>query len=333
MISFGSPLYLLGLLTILPAVFFIAGGARPGVIRYSDTGVFSANTPTARMRIYRIAPWVAVSALALLITALARPLLGLKETRIRREGVDIILAIDVSSSMLAEDFILNGKQANRLSAVKLVARNFINGRPNDRVGMVAFAGKAYIIAPLSWDHGWNIFRLNGLRAGMVEEYGTAIGAALDTAVHRLRFSAAKSKVIILLTDGMNNSGLLMPEQAAETARQHGIVVYTIGAGTRGLVPMPTVDDGGRKIYRQQEVDIDEPLLIRIAEKTGGLYFRALDTGSLSRIFQRINRMARTSMEAPRYGEYLELYPYLLTLALVMLWLEAVLGCAYLRRLP
>ena len=334
---FVNPFYL-SLLIILPLILFFMArngrpGKKPGVIHYSNIQIFTDIKPTGRVRMYGIMPWLTVTALTAMILALARPQLGLKRTLIRREGVDIILALDISSSMLAEDFMEGGKRTNRLEAVKKVARHFIKNRPNDRIGIVVFAGRAYILSPLSWDHDWSISRLKELNTGMIQESGTAIGSALATAVNRLRESTAKSKVIILLTDGINNAGMIMPETAGKSAKQHGIVIYTIGAGSKGIAPVPVFDAKGHKSYRNEKVDIDEALLTRIADMTGGRYFRAIDTQSLEGIFDRINRMARTSMEAPRYGEYLEIYPYLLAVALLLLLSEAVLSNTIYRRLP
>ena len=334
--SFVNPFFLI-LLLFFPAFILLRSGGllrrgRTGTIRYSNVNRFQQVNSTWKVNGAAVMPWLIISALILMIIALARPQIGLKQTLLRREGIDIVLVLDVSTSMLAEDFRFEGRQVNRLEVVKTVARNFVNKRPNDRIGMVIFAGRPYILAPLTWDHDWSISRLNEIQAGMVDD-GTAIGSAMATAINRLRESKAKSKVIILLTDGINNSGLVMPETAAQAAKALGVLTYTIGAGSRGPVPYPDTDQWGRKGYRNLQFDLDEKLLTKIANTTGGRYFRATDTHSLQTIFERINKMAKTNLGQPRYREYIDLYPYLLTLALILLVTETVLANTVFRRLP
>lgn len=234
--------------------------------------------------------------------------------------------------MLAEDFKINGVRKNRFEIIKKVTKDFITQRPNDRIGMVIFAGRPYILSPLTWDHGWSEARLAESKPGMVED-GTAIGSALTTSVNRLRQSTANSKVVILLTDGANNAGDIQPITAAEAAKALGIRVYTIGAGSHGLVPYPAVDPWGNKVYRQVQIDLDENLLQEIADKTKGKYFRATDTKSLQTIFTQINQLEKTSIEMPQYQVYKDLYPYLLFTALFLLFGEALLANTIFRRLP
>ena len=188
-------------------------------------------------------------ALILIILALARPQVGLKESWERKEGIDLILVLDVSTSMLAEDFEVRGGRRNRLEIVKEVTDNFIQNRRHDRLGIVIFGEKPYILSPLTWDKNFTVTRLAQVQAGMVED-GTAIGSALATAINRLRQSEAESKVVILLTDGVNNAGHIHPLTAAEAAQALGITIYTIGAGSKGPVPYPTTDLWGRKVYRK-----------------------------------------------------------------------------------
>ena len=276
-------------------------------------------------------PWLTLLAVLLVIIALARPQTGIKQTQIRREGIDIALVLDISPSMLAEDFKLKGKQVNRLEVVKAVASDFIKKRPDDRFGLVVFAGKSYILSPLTWDHDWCISRLNEIKIGMIED-GTAIGSALATAINRLKESPAKSKVIILLTDGVNNSGEIAPETAAQAGKAKSIIIYTIGAGTKGPVPFPSTENG-RKVYQTMRIDLDETLLTKIAEITGGRYFPATDTQSLIQVFERINKMKKTSQRAPIYQNYQDLYPYCLLAALILFLIEAILTNTVLRRIP
>ena len=270
--------------------------------------------------------------MSLMVFALARPRIGLGKSLVRKEGIDIILALDVSTSMLAEDFKSGGKRINRLEIVKQVTRDFISRRPNDRIGVVIFAGQPYILSPLTWDHDWINTRIDELQIGQIED-GTAIGTALTTGVKRLNESRAKSKVVILLTDGNNNAGEITPEVAAEAAKEYQVTVYTIGAGSKGLVPYPMVNAWGEKQYQMVAIDLDEELLEKVAATTGGRYFRATDTQSLKTIFQRINRMEKTEVEMAKYSEYKDLYPYFLIGALGLLLIEVILANTVCRRLP
>ena len=273
-----------------------------------------------------------VAALALLVVGLARPQLGRAATQVRAEGIDIMLVVDLSSSMLAEDFQLEGGRANRLEAVKSVVREFLDKRPNDRVGLVLFSARPYTQSPLTLDHGWLLANLDRAHIGMIED-GTAVGSALATAVGRLQGSEAKSKIVILLTDGQSNAGKVPPLTAAESAKALGYRVYTIGAGTRGSAPYPQIDPFGRKVYVNMPVDVDEETLQRIAEETGGRFFRATDTESLRQIYADIDRLETTSLEGLQYLDYDELYVWLVLAALVLLAGEALLAQTWLRVLP
>ncbi len=332
MISFRDPLFLI-LLVFPPVIwYFIRQRRLPGTILYSDTSLCKNAGTTWKIQGLEALPVMTALGLILLIIALARPQIGLKSSMIRREGIDIVMVLDVSTSMLAEDFKIGGNQTNRIEVVKMVAGDFIERRPNDRIGIVIFSGRPYILSPITWDHDWCINRLTEVKAGMIED-GTAIGSALATAVNRLRESNAKSKVIVLLTDGMNNAGQIMPEAAAEAAKAMGVIVYTVGAGSKGLVPYPVFDQFGRKFYQSLKVDLDETLLKKIATITKGHYFRATDAQSLAAIFHRIDKLAKTLMDVPRYREYLDLYPYFLIAALILLLTEIIFANTVLRRLP
>jgi Ca-activated chloride channel family protein len=325
-----SPYYLLLLILLLPLVWVVANKKRAtSTIRYPTTSHLQGIKPTWRVKYAPYLPWLPVGAALLLIIALARPQIGMKQMIIRQEGIDIILALDVSTSMLAEDF---AKGQNRLDIVKKVTQEFIAKRPNDRIGMVVFAGRPYILSPLTWDHQWCEQRLTETKTGMIED-GTAIGSALATAVNRLRDSQAKSKVIILLTDGSNNAGSIPPQTAAEAAHALGITIHTIGAGSQGLVPYPVTDEFGHKHYQQVQIDLDENLLKKIAGTTRGQYFRATDSRSLQQIFHRIDRMQKNVIKMPKYLDYKELYPYFLLGAIGLLLAETVLANTVLRRLP
>jgi Ca-activated chloride channel family protein len=270
--------------------------------------------------------------LACLILALARPQLGKTITRTQASGVDIMLVIDVSRSMLAEDFTIGSQRANRLEAVKQVTEKFIEERPNDRIGIVAFAGRPYLVSPLTLDHDWLITNLERTRIGLVED-GTAIGSALAAASTRLKDKEAKSKIVVLLTDGDNNMGRVTPLTAAEAAKALGIKVYTIGSGSRGNAPFPFVDPFGRTVYRQIPVEFDEQSLKAIAAMTGGEYFRATDTQSLQRIFTEIDKMEKSEVEIQKVAQYRDLFPWFVLVGTVLLAAETLLGQTIWRRLP
>ncbi|MBI4849779.1 MAG: VWA domain-containing protein [Nitrospirae bacterium] len=272
------------------------------------------------------------AALFLIIFALARPQLITQESRIEREGIDIVLVIDVSTTMLAEDFELGVRRANRVDVVKDVVREFIKDRPDDRIGIVAFAGRAYSAAPLTLDHGWLLQNLDRIKVGVIED-GTAIGSGIGSALNRLKDTKAKSRIVILLTDGINNAGKISPLTAAEAAGALNIKVYTIGAGTKWLVPFPAKDMFGNKVYRNVKIEIDEELLKNIAEKTRAKYFRATDTDSLRNIYGEIDKLEKSRIEEKGYAEYEELFHLFLIPGLALLLLEVVLNNTVLRRIP
>jgi Ca-activated chloride channel family protein len=268
----------------------------------------------------------------LLVLALARPQLGKASSQVATEGIDILLAVDISGSMLAEDFTVAGQRANRLQALKAVVREFLAKRPGDRVGLVLFAARPYTQAPLTLDHGWLLQNLDRAEVGLIED-GTAVGSGLATAVSRLEASDAKSKIVILLTDGQNNAGKVSPLTAAEAAKALGYKVYTIGVGTQGVAPYPATDMFGNKVYRPMPVDIDEDTLKKVAELTGGRYFRATDTPSLEQIYAEIDQLEKSPYQGLQYLEYDELYVWLALPAFLLLALESVLSATWLRVLP
>jgi Ca-activated chloride channel family protein len=271
-------------------------------------------------------------ALALFIIALARPQLGRVTTRVQATGVDIMLVLDVSRSMLAEDFTIGNQRSNRLEAVKLVTEQFIRERPNDRIGIVAFAGRPYLVSPLTLDHDWLIRNLERLRIGLVED-GTAIGSAIASAANRLKDKEAKTKLILLLTDGDNNAGKVQPLTAAEAAKALGIRIYTIGAGTEGEAPFPLQNAFGRTVYRNVLVKFDEKTLADIAAMTNGRYFRATDTNSLRTIFSEIDKLEKSKVEVERTAQYRDLFQWFLIPGLACLALEILLSQTIWRRLP
>ena len=273
-------------------------------------------------------------ALLLFVLAMARPQWGEGTEKIKASGIDIAVAFDLSGSMLAEDFQLQGKRANRAAVAKAVLKGFVNDRPADRIGLVAFAGQAYIAAPLTLDHDFLLANLDRLEAGSEDiEDGTAIGSAISAGLNRLRGLDSVSRIIILMTDGQNNAGTVAPLTAAEAAELLGVKVYTIGVGTRGVAPMPYTDVFSRLRYRNVEVNIDEDTLQKIAERTGGQYFRADSQRKLQEIYDKIDEMEKTEMEVDRYFNYDELFPYLVIAGLVLLLLELILANTVWLKLP
>lgn len=271
-------------------------------------------------------------ALALFVVALARPQQGLGAAAIEARGIDIVLALDISGSMRALDFELEGKQANRLEVVKSVVGKFIDARPDDRLGMVVFAGRPYLASPLTLDHDWLDRTLERVEIGMVED-GTAIGSAIAASTNRLRDRKADSRIVILLTDGVNNAGKVSPLTAAEAARALGIRVYTIAAGTEGEAPMPVRDSFGRERIAMVPVDVDEKTLQEVAKITRGSFFRATDTDSLTQIYEQIDRMEKTTARITKFERYRELFLWPLIAGLLLLGLELLLAETRLRRLP
>ena len=266
-------------------------------------------------------------AVGLLLIALARPQTSEYGSSTTTKGIDLMLAIDVSGSMLARDF-----QPDRISAARDVASKFIVDRPNDRIGLVVFAGESFTQCPLTTDKATLLNLMGEVRTGILED-GTAIGNGLATAINRLRDSEAKSKVIILLTDGINNMGQITPVTAAEIAKTYGIRVYTIGVGTKGMAPSPAVDIWGNLSFIPAKVEIDEEMLTRIAQMTGGEYFRATDNNTLKAVYDKINELEKSKIETNDFTRYYELFRNFVLLALGLLTIEFLLRHFWLRRIP
>jgi Ca-activated chloride channel family protein len=324
--------WLLVLLGLVPLLVRALARAPRAAVRFPVLSAAVSGGRGRRTRWRAVPALLRALALALLVVGIARPQLGRSQTEVRAEGIDIMLAVDVSSSMLAEDFALDGERANRLAAVKAEVRRFLEKRADDRAGLVLFAGRPYLQAPLTLDHDWLLANLERAEVGMIED-GTAVGSALASAVRHLEGSDAKSKIVVLLTDGESNAGRVSPLTAAEAAKSLGYKVYTIGAGSHGLAPYPVVDAFGNRRYRPMEVDVDEETLRAIAERTGGRYWRATGTESLAEIYAEIDRLEKTEHEGLRSMEYDELYVWLVAPALLLLALEALVSETWLRVLP
>jgi Ca-activated chloride channel family protein len=307
-----NPLWLLALLAI-PGAVWLRGRRRVAVLLVPFAAAWH------RPSLASAARWPAAltaAGLALLAGALARPQRIEDKREIRSQGYDIVLAIDLSGSMLSEDYEKDGERLNRLQAIKPVIQAFIEQRPADRIGIVLFSGRAYTLAPLTTDHAWLARQLERVKIGLIED-GTAIGDALAVAVSRLDQAGRESNgrrqgaFIVLLTDGANNRGTLSPMQAAAIARARGIPIYTIGAGKDGIVPFPIFDDQGNKIgYRHIMADLDEDALRDISRTTGGSFFRAAETGTIESAFRSIDRSQKIEFQAKSYLVTTELFPWL-----------------------
>jgi Ca-activated chloride channel family protein len=329
MLRFANPLFLLllGLIPLLGWKYFRREGSRGGTVRFSHLGVVKEAQPSSAGRGRRLLIVLRLTALSFLVLALARPQAGAESRDSLTEGVDIVLTLDISGSMLAEDI-----KPNRVEAAKQVAADFVKGRSNDRIGLVIFSGEAYTQCPLTLDYGVVLGFLDTLRVGMIED-GTALGNGLATAVNRLRDSKARSKVAILLTDGRNNRGEIDPISAAQAAQAFGVKVYAIGAGAHGTALYPVEDPLFGKRYVPMEVDVDDQTLTRMASLTGGKYFRATDRDSLERTYREIDRMEKTKIEVKEYTRYSELFHYVAGIGLLLILAEIVPANTWLRKLP
>ncbi|HZM05193.1 MAG TPA: VWA domain-containing protein [Candidatus Saccharimonadales bacterium] len=332
MIRFLQPQWL-WLLTLLPLALLWRG--RRGAVAAVEYSNVSLARKVARETRSRAGRWVwllPILAGALMDVGLARPQFGHGHADVQASGIDIVLALDVSGSMQALDFKLDGQPANRIDIVKTVVAKFIEERPNDRIGIIAFAGTPYLVSPLTLDHDWLEQNLSRIQTAGVEE-GTAIGSAVAAGVNRLRDTPAKSKVVVLLTDGMNNSGKISPAAAAEAAKALGVKVYTIAAGVRGEAPVPVKDSFGNTQLVMSKVDVDEETLQKIATETGGKFFRATDTDSLKHIYAEINTMEKSKETIHKFEHYQDLFPWALIPALGVLGLSVGLEQTRYRRLP
>jgi Ca-activated chloride channel homolog len=332
MIRFLYPQFL-WLLTLLPLLALWRGRrGKVAAVEYSSADIARQVARETRSRAGRWLLLLQLAALALLIVGLARPQFGRRNANIQASGIDLILALDVSGSMEALDFKLNNQPARRVDVVKSVASKFIEGRPNDRIGIVAFAGAPYLVSPLTLDHDWLLQNLERVEIGTVED-GTAIGSAIDASVNRLRDQLSKSKIVVLLTDGQNNAGKIAPPTAAEAAKALGVKIYTIGAGVRGEAPIPVTDAFGNKRLAMAKVDVDEDALQKIAAETGAKFYRATDTASLKQIYAEIDRLEKTTHTMKKFESRHELFAWTVVPALCLLGTALGLEQTRFRRLP
>lgn len=349
-----DPLWLLLVPVVLLGVL-MGRRQRQAAVIYSSVQLLKTLPVTWRLRVKRALPWLRLLGLVLVVCAVARPQRGLREFRVQTEGIAIQMVLDRSGSMQALDFEIDGQRADRLAVVKKVFRDFVaggrsmSGRPDDLIGLIAFGGYAEGKAPLTLDHGALLESLDAIeiprpirdKRGRIinqrfleEELATAIGDAVTLAVDRLKDASAKSKAIILLSDGASNAGAVTPAEAAEAAKTYGIKIYCIGIGSTGVVPFPAGEDEfGRVVLQRMEVELDEDTLRMLADTTGGRYFSARDTQTLEQVCAEIDRLEKTATEGRLYTEYVELYLWFLLPGLALILLEVTLSATRFRSLP
>ena len=349
-----DPLWLLLLVPVVVAAVLAVRRERRNALLYSSVQLVKSLPVTGMLRIKRLLPWVRVAGLTLVVVALARPQRGLTEFRVRTEGIAIQMCLDRSGSMQALDFEVDGQRVNRLEVVKRVFREFVKGegglpgRPDDQIGLITFGGFAEGRSPLTLDHGALLEVLKAVEIPqpiedargriinerfLQEELSTAIGDAVALAAERLKDCQAKSKLIILLSDGESNAGAVAPAEAAEAAKALGVKIYSIGIGSTGPAPFPAIDVFGRAALQMQPVRLDEQTLTMLAETTGGKYFNARNTQALEQIYAEIDQLEKTPSEGQLYTEYVELYAWFLLPGLGLVILETFLRSTRFRSLP
>ena len=327
-LTFAHPWFLLGLVLVplMVAWYLWRYRKQEAALQHSNLSLFDGIGQSLRVRLRWLPYALRCLAVGAMVVALARPQSQLSRQEMTVEGIDVVLAMDISGSMLAEDF-----KPNRLEAAKKVAADFIEGRKNDRMGLVVFAGEAFTQVPLTIDHQVLLKQLGAVKSGLVRD-GTALGDGLATAINRIKDSQAESKVIILLTDGVNNQGSVDPLSAAEIAALYNIRLYTIGVGARGKAPFPFRDQFGRVHYQNIDVEIDEDLMKQMASATGdGQYFRATNKKALEQIFDQIDEMETSKIDVTQYAQTRDEHQPWLWLAAIALLLEALLRYVWLKR--
>jgi Ca-activated chloride channel family protein len=339
--TFGHPYFLL-LLLLLPVLSWLKGKqGKPPAFIYSSVQLVRGILNVTRTRSGAFLATLRWLSVALLIIALAQPRLTKSETKVSASGVDIVAVLDMSFSMADEDFELRSEPADRLTMAKEVLKMFIDKRPNDRIGLVVFGKDAYTAAPLTLDHDFVQQNLERLHLGKIDGSSTAIGSGLSTAINRLRELKSKSKIVILMTDGRNNSGKVAPHTVAEAAKALGTKVYTIGVGKRGESRRPRMDRNGRpmhdmfgrKVYDPDPEDLDEEGLQEIAKMTGGKYYRADNAQRFQAIYAEIDKLEKTEADVKKFSHYDELFAWIISPGLGLLMLELLLRHTIWRRLP
>lgn len=338
--SFANP-WLLLLLLALPVLAWLLGQRGPAAaLIYSSTMVLRGLGKSSAARAGKILRALLFLALALFIIALARPRLGKNLTQIEASGIDIMIALDVSGSMLIKDFTVGGDEATRVDAIREVTRKFIEARPNDRIGIIAFAGRPYVVSPMTLDHDWLLQNLERVRIGLVED-GTAVGSAAAAAAGRLNDKKSKSRALVLLTDGENNAGKVPPTTAAEAIRALKINFYAIGAGINGVAPAPVPDGrgsfltdlSGKIVYQNQPVHFNEAGLKEMAQIADGKFYRATDTRSLEEIFKDIDKLEKSTVTMRKFQEFRDLFPACIMAGVGVLAVQLLLSQTIWRKLP
>jgi Ca-activated chloride channel family protein len=340
-LTFAHPWMLLLLLAI-PLLAYLRGRSGPAAaLTFSSTGALRSLGKTSAARPGKFLRSLLLLGLAFFGVAMARPQLGTSLTQVEASGIDIMLVLDVSQSMLTKDFSVGGDQATRIEAIREVTRQFIEARPNDRIGIIAFAGHPYVISPMTLDHDWLLQNLERIRTGMVED-GTAIGSAIASAANRLSDKHSKSRVIVLLTDGENNAGKIPPTTAAEAVRALKIRFYAIGAGINGIASAPVfnprtgkpyTDMLGNIMYQNQRVQFNEDGLKEVSRIADGQFFRATDTKSLEQIFRDIDKLEKTTVAVKKYQQYRDLFPACVMAGCGLLIAQILLSQTIWKKLP
>ena len=338
-LTFARP-WLLLLLLAIPLLAYLRGKRGPSAaLTFSSTATLRAIGKQSVSRAGKLLRALIFLALALFVVALARPQLGKSLTQVEASGIDIMLVLDVSGSMYTKDFTIGGDRATRLDAIKEVTRKFIEGRPNDRIGIIAFAGRPYVVSPMTLDHDWLMQNLERVRVGLVED-GTAIGSAMASAANRLNDKRSKSRVIVLLTDGENNAGKISPNTAAEAVRALKIHFYAIGAGINGIAPAPIftqrgpmTDMLGNLVYQNQRVEFNEAGLREVAKIAEGQFFRATDTQSLEQIYRDIDKLEKSTVAVKKYQEYRDLFSVCIASGAGLLVAQVLLSQTIWKKLP
>ena len=331
MIHFQHPAVLLLLLPLVVFAWWLGRSGRPSAVAHSNTELVRELAKTRRTRWGRILPLLRWVSGALFVVALARPNIQHRHAEVHSSGVDIMLAIDVSGSMQAQDMLGPRGRSSRLEAAKEVVARFVGDRENDRIGLVAFAGRPYLVSPLTMDHDWLLQRLGALDASQVD--GTAIGSAIASGVRRLDAQTAKSKLLVLLTDGQNNAGKISPDAAAQAAKALGVKVYTIGIGSSGEALVPFTNERGQEQLVKAQVDVDEPSMKHVAELTGGAFYRATDTQSLRDVYAAIDRAEKTTHTLKAFTTHEEQFAWFALPGLLLLVSELGLSATRFRRVP
>jgi Ca-activated chloride channel family protein len=338
-LTFAHPWLLLLLLAIPLLVWLRGKRGASAALTYSSTAGLRAIGKQSAARAGKILRTLMLASLAILVIALARPQLGRSLTQIEASGIDIMLVLDVSGSMLTKDFTIGGQEATRVDAIREVTRKFIEARPNDRIGIIAFAGRSYVVSPMTLDHDWLLQNLDRVKIGLVED-GTAIGSAMAAAANRLNDKRSKSRALVLLTDGENNAGKIPPNTAAEAVKALKIHFYAIGAGINGIAPAPIftnrgplTDALGNILYENQRVDFNEIGLKDVAKIADGKFFRATDTQSLEQIFSDIDKLEKSTVSVKKYQQYRDLFPLCLMGGGGLLLAQILLSQTVWKKLP